>query len=234
MHSQRGTPRMPDEPLGSPGRARPMPWHGTPAGRLAVGELADLAGPAATDFFVGLVRRRADVTDLMTHLLGRPVWPRVLGQQVIRRIRPPGLIRLRTTGPVLHRHLRLDDSLPPHLPVAVLWALIVPWRLPDAVRVGLLGPQPLDRLLGRHGVRWWTEPEETQVHSAAEASTEFHWAPPGTPLVEQSRLVVADTGPVATTIDEIPLLRARADPAAPLLRWQPCRPAGRVGSDRVR
>jgi hypothetical protein len=100
----------------------------------------------------------------------------------------------------------------------VLWALIVPWRLPEAVRVGLLGAQPLDRLLNRHGVRWSTEPEETQVHSVTEASTDFRWAPPWTPLVEQSRLVVADAGPVATTIEEIPLLQARADPAAPLLR----------------
>jgi hypothetical protein len=183
---------------------------------------ADLAGSPGLDFFVGLVRRRADVTDLVTGLLGRPVRPRLLSQQVIRRVRPPGLLRLRTTGPVLHRHLRLEDSLPPHLPVAVLWALIVPWRLPEPVRAGLLGPQPLDQLLGRHGVRWRTEPEETQVHSAAEASTEFRWAAPGTPLVEQSRLLVTDSGPVATTIEEIPWLRRRADPDAPLLGW--CEP----------
>jgi len=176
-------------------------------------------GPLGLDLFVGLVRRRADVTDLVSHLLGRPVRPRVLGQQVIQRVRPPGLLRLGTTGPVLHRHLRLDDSLPPYLPVAVLWTLIVPWRLPEPVRIGLLGPQPLDRLLGQHGVPWAAELEETQVHPAAEASADFRWAAPGTPLVAQSRLLIAADGPVATTIEEIPLLRGRSDPAAPLLGW---------------
>jgi hypothetical protein len=209
---------MTDEAPGPAGRGRPAARNGTPERPLDDADPAALIGPAGVDFFVAMVRRRGDVTELVTHLLGRPVRPCVLDQQVIRRVRPPGLIRLQTTGPVLHRHLRLDDSLPPHLPVAVLWALIVPWRLPAAVRVGLLGPQPLDRLLTRHAVRWVAEPEETQVHSVAEASTEFRWAPPWTPLVEQSRLLVADAGPVATTIEEIPLLRAGADPAAPLLR----------------
>jgi hypothetical protein len=197
----------------------PVTWDDTPGSRLGGAGSGGLIEPAGVDLFAGLVRRRADVTDLMAGLLGRPVRSRLLGHQVIGRVRPPGLLRLRTTGPVLHRHLRLEDSLPPHLPIAVLWALIVPWRLPEAVRVGLLGPQPLDRLLGRHGVRWRTEPEETQVHPATEASTDFRWAAPGTPLVEQSRLVVADTGPVATTIEEIPWLRRRADPTAPLLTW---------------
>lgn len=183
---------------------------------LVGADVAALAGPAGLDSFARLVRRRPDVTSLVSGLLGRPVRSRLLGYQVIRRVRPPGLVRLRTRGPVLHRHLRLEDSLPPHLPVAVLWALIVPWRLPAPVRSGLLGPQPLDRLLGRHGLRWWAEQEETQVHPAVEASTDFRWAPPGTPLVEQSRLVVTETGPVATTIEEIPWLR-RPDPDAPLL-----------------
>lgn len=175
-------------------------------------------GAPAAEFFAALVRRRGDVTDLVTHLLGRPVRPRLLSQQVIRRVKPPGLVRLRTTGPFLHRHVRLDDSLPPHLPVAVLWTLIVPWRLPASARQALLGPEPLDRVLVRHGVRWSAEALETQVHSVSEASTEFPWAAPETPLVEQSRLLVVDAGPVATTIDEIPLLRAGADPAVPLRR----------------
>jgi hypothetical protein len=209
---------MTEEPSGSAGGGWPPTWKGTAARPLEAAELAAL-GHTGLDLFVRLVRRRGDVTDLVAGLLGRPVRPRVLGQHVIERIRPPGLVRLRTTGPVLHRHVRLDDSLPPHLPVAVLWTLIVPWRLPEPVRAGLLGPQPLDQLLGRHGVRWTAEPAETQVHPVAEASTDFRWAAPGTPLVEQSRLMVAATGPIAATIDEIPLLGARADPAAPLLRW---------------
>jgi hypothetical protein len=173
------------------------------------------------EFFVGLVRRRADVTDLMAHLLGRPVRPRVLAQQVIRRVRSPGLVRLRSTGPFLHRHVRLDDSLPPYLPVAVLWMLIVPWRLPPDARYDLLvGADPVDRLLIRHGVDWSADALETQVHTVGEASTEFPWAPPGTPLVEQGRLLVSrDAGPVATTIEEIPLLRAGDDPSVPLRRW---------------
>jgi hypothetical protein len=160
------------------------------------------------------------VTDLVAHLLGRPVRPRVLGQQVIRRVRSPGLVRLRSTGPFLHRHVRLDDSLPPYLPVAVLWMLIVPWRLPAAARYDLLiGADPVDRLLIRHGVDWSADALETQVHTVAEASTEFPWASPGTPLVEQGRLLVSlDSGPVATTIEEIPLLRVGADPSVPLRR----------------
>lgn len=170
------------------------------------------------EFFAAQVRRHADVSDLVAQLLGRPVRPRLLGQQVIRRVRPPGLVRLRTTGPFLHRHVRLDDSLPPHLPVAVLWMLIVPWRLPAPVRSALLvGAQPVDRLLTRHGVDWSAQALETQVHTVAEASTEFSWAAPDTPLIEQSRLLVsADTGPVATTIEEIPLVRAGADPGVGL------------------
>ncbi|MEN3357206.1 MAG: hypothetical protein V7637_1188 [Mycobacteriales bacterium] len=209
-----------------PGRAesgRPAWADATPSRSVPEAGRAGVDVPAGTpglDEFVGLVRRRADVTELVSHLLGRPVRPRVLGQQVIQRVRPPGLLRLATTGPVLHRHLRLDDSLPPYLPVAVLWTLIVPWRLPAAVQVGLLGPRPLDQLLGLHGLPWTSEPEETQVHPAAEASTDFRWAPPGAPLVEQSRLLVAADGPVATTVEEIPLLRGRSDPAAPLLPWR--------------
>jgi hypothetical protein len=205
---------MTDDAPGPVDREAAAGGDGTPASAAPGDE-----SPRRTDFFVALVRRRADVTDLVTHLLGRPVWPRLLDQQVIRRIRPPGLIRLRTTGPVLHRHVRLDDSLPPHLPVAVLWALIVPWRLPEPVRTGLLGPQSLDRLLGRHAVRWAAEPGETQVHTVSDASTDFPWAAPTTPLVEQSRLLaVEDVGPVAATIEEIPMLCVDPDPAAPLLR----------------
>jgi hypothetical protein len=219
-------------PAGSdrrPARRRTSSRRGGGDGRLELP--ADAPAPPGSDFFVPLVRRRGDVTDLVTHLLGRPVRARLLGEQVIRRVRSPGLVRLRTTGPFLHRHVRLDDSLPPHLPVAVLWMLIVPWRLPAAARLALVGgAEPLDRLMTRHGVHWSAEALETQVHTVAEASTDFPWAAPGTPLVEQGRLLVsADTGPVATTIDEIPLLRAGADPTAPLRR----RPAPSTGSPRT-
>src|SRR5689334_7890147 len=90
----RGRTAMSDKVRGHPGD------RGRGAGRPTAG----------IDFFTALVRRRGDVTDLVTHLLGRPVRPRLLGQYVIRRVRSPGLVRLRTTGPFLHRHVRLEDS----------------------------------------------------------------------------------------------------------------------------
>lgn len=211
---------MIDDALGARDGASAPGWRRRAAGPSAPSSSGGPAVPTAADVFATLVRRRGDVTDLVSHLLGRPVRPCLLSQQVIGRVRPPGLVRLRTTGPFLHRHVRLDDSLPPHLPVAVLWTLIVPWRLPEPVRQGLAGgPEPLDRLLVRHAVGWAAEPHETEVHPVTEASTVFPWAAPATPLVEQTRVLVADdTGPVAATIDEIPLLYAGADSATPLLR----------------
>jgi hypothetical protein len=223
---------MIDDALGRRGRAARSARCRPDAAWLPAGS----AGPAAADFFVALVRRRGDITDLVSHLLGRPVRSCLLSQQVIGPVRPPGLVRLRTTGPFLHRHVRLDDSLPPHLPVAVLWALIVPWRLPEPVRRALAGgPEPLDRLLVRHSVRWTAEPQETDVHPVTEASTAFPWAAPATPLVEQARVLTAeDTGPVAATIEEIPLLYAGADSAAPLLRRAPSSPPTAVPRIRRR
>jgi hypothetical protein len=48
-------------------------------------EVARSADPLGLDIFAGLVRRRGDVTDLVSQLLGRPVRPRVRGQHVIGR-----------------------------------------------------------------------------------------------------------------------------------------------------
>jgi hypothetical protein len=177
------------------------------------------ADPVATRLFTLLVRRSKGITDLVEALLGRPVRSRRLSQDEIPVIRPPGLLRLGTTGPVLHRHVLLEDSLPPHLPVAVAWALVVPWHLPEEARDALLhGDEPLDRLLTRLGLPWAAEPGETDLRTVAEASTAFPWAEAGTPLVEHTRRLLLDTAvPIAVAIDELPFLRPRVDPDVPLM-----------------
>ena len=153
--------------------------------------------------FALLVRRAPGVTELVEDLLGRPVRARLVGGAELPRIAPPGLTRLATTGPVLRRHVLLTDSLPPHLPVAVSWSVVVPDRLPATVAGALRsGGEPLDRLLAQQGLRWTSRP-------VAEASTRFRWAPPGSRLVEQARVVHLDQTPVATTLDEIPFLAPR-------------------------
>ena len=181
----------PDEP--PPGSPGPAAAH--PADRVA------------WRLFALLVRRSRGPTELVEDLLGRPVRSRLLGAGELARIAPPGLTRLGTTGPVLRRHVLLTDSAPPHLPVAVSWSVVVPWRLPDVVAAALRsGAEPLDRLLARHGLSWTTTPVETATLPVAEASTAFPWAAGGSYLVEQARLVQVDGVPVATTIDEIPFL----------------------------
>ena len=174
-------------------------------------------GSVAWRLFVLLVRRSPGPTQLVEDLLGRPVRSRLLGKGELARVPPPGLTRLGTTGPVLRRHVVLTDSVPPHLPVAVTWSVVVPWRLPDEVAAALRdGPEPLDRLLTRQGLAWTAHPVETEALPVEEASTAFPWAPAGTPLVEQARVVHLDAMPVATTIDEIPFLPPQ-DPDTPLL-----------------
>ena len=167
--------------------------------------------------FTLLVRRSRGATEVAEDLLGRPVRGRVVAEGELPRIAPPGLVLLATTGPVLRRHVVLCDSEPPHLPVAVVWSVLVPHRLPATVIAALReGGDPLDRLLVRHGLNWTSRPVETEVLPAGEASTAFPWAPPGTPLVEQARVLHLDHAPVATTVDEIPFLPPR-DAGTPLL-----------------
>lgn len=181
------------------------------------GALAGEPGSVAWRLFVLLVRRSRGPTELAEDLLGRPVRAQLIGEGEIPRIAPPGLARLRTTGPVLRRHVVLTDSRPPHLPVAVSWSVVVPWRLPDDVAGALRsGPEPLDRLLTGRGLAWSAEPVESETLPVEDASTPFPWAPPGTRLVEQARVIHLDSQPVATTIDEIPFLPPR-DPSTPLL-----------------
>ncbi len=174
-------------------------------------------GSVAWRLFALLARRSRGPTELAEDLLGRPVRSHLIGEGELTRIAPPGLARLGTTGPVLRRHVVLTDSLPPHLPVAVSWSVVVPWRLPDDVAGALRsGSEPLDRLLSAGGLAWSTQPVESETLPVEDASTPFPWAPPGTPLLEQARIVHLGSLPVATTIDEIPFLPPR-DPDTPLL-----------------
>ncbi|MFL6127751.1 MAG: hypothetical protein ACJ73E_01640 [Mycobacteriales bacterium] len=178
---------------------------------------AGLPDGPAWRLFVLLVRRSRGTAELLEDLLGRPVRSRLVGAGELTRVAPPGLARLETTGPVLRRHLLLADSLPPHLPVAVSWSLVVPWRLPDEVAAALrAGAEPLDRLLVGRGLTWTAEPVDTETLPVAEASTAFRWAAPGSSLVEQVRVVHLHGQPVAVVLDEVPYLAPR-DPDAPLL-----------------
>jgi hypothetical protein len=175
------------------------------------------ADRVAWRLFALLVRRSRGPTELAEDLLGRPVRSRLLGEGELARIAPPGLARLGTTGPVLRRHVLLTDSAPPQLPVAVSWSVVVPWRLPDPVAAALRsGAEPLDRLLAEHGLSWTATPIESETLPVAEASTAFPWAPAGSYLVEQARVVQVDGIPVATTVDELPFLPP-LDPDTPLL-----------------
>jgi hypothetical protein len=182
-----------------------------------MGEGAAPVPDASWRLFVLLVRRSRGIAELLEDLLGRPVRSRLVGAGELARIAPPGLARLDTTGPVLRRHLLLSDPLPPHLPVAVSWSLVVPWRLPDEVAAALrAGAEPLDRLLTGRGLAWTAEPVETETVPVAEASTAFRWAAAGSSVVEQARVVHLHSQPVAIVLDEVPYLPPR-DPGDPLL-----------------
>jgi hypothetical protein len=174
-------------------------------------------GSVAWRLFVLLVRHSAGVTELVEDLLGRPVRSRLLGGAELPRIAPPGLTRLATTGPVLRRHVLLADSLPPHLPVAVTWSVVVPDRLPAEVTAALRdGAEPLDRVLTDRGLPWTARVLETEALPARDASTAFGWTAPGALLVERTSLLRLAGAPIATTIDELPFLPPR-DPGTPLL-----------------
>ena len=160
------------------------------------------------------------VARLLEERLGRPVRGRLIEQDVISRIRPPGLGRLHTEGPVTHRHVILEDSQPPHLPVAASWALFVAERLPGAVLHDLDGSgEPFDRLLTLHGLSWHAElsgDDGVAANLVTEASLGFAWATSTTPLVEVTRIITVQAGPVAVIIDEVPLL-PQLGAATPLL-----------------
>jgi hypothetical protein len=152
--------------------------------------------------------RSRPVADVLAERLGRPVRGLLLSQDTISPTRPPGLPVLKTTGPVVHRHVVLQDSRPPHLTVAVAWALMVETRLPRSARVGLAGTgEPLDRLLTGHRVAWTAQlTERVSWHPVGEASAHFAWALSCTPMIEVSRLLSVGDEPVAVLIDEVPLL----------------------------
>jgi len=152
------------------------------------------------------------IADHVEAEFGRPVVGRLVSQDVIPRLQPGR--RLRTSGPVVHRHVRLVDAQPPHRHVAACWALIAPDRLPDAVRAELGSGEPLDRLLTRHGVPWRGEllTDEGLVSPATEASLDLSWLEPAGVVVELARVVSIGGEPVAILIDEVPL-RSSALPA---------------------
>jgi chorismate-pyruvate lyase len=153
--------------------------------------------------------RMQPVAQLLEERLGRAVQTRLVDQGTIARIARPGLVKLRTRGPVLHRHVLLTDSLAPHLPIAVAWGLIVVKRLPKKVQRELAeGGEPLDRLLTMHGIVWAAEliRRDTIGHKVEQASHRFPWAANGTPLTEMARLLTINGDPQAVLIDEIPLL----------------------------
>jgi hypothetical protein len=153
------------------------------------------------------IRLRPVVT-VLEERLGRPIRGRLLSTDTITRVKPPGLSKLHTNGPLTHRHVVLEDSLPPHLRVAVAWALTVEGRLPLGVRAGLVGSgEPLDRLLTSHDLPWTADLiEDVITGPASTASTHFTWAASGTPLVEITRILQVSDDPIAITIDEVPLL----------------------------
>jgi chorismate-pyruvate lyase len=141
--------------------------------------------------------------------LGRAVHARLTSKDTIARIARPGLVKLRTRGPVLHRRVLLVDSLPPHLPLAVAWGLIVIKRLPRVVQRDLVeGGEPLDRLLTMHGIAWTAEVKgrDTKRYRVEQASQHFPWAAAGAPLTELTRLLSIGDDPIAALIDEVPLL----------------------------
>jgi hypothetical protein len=152
--------------------------------------------------------RTQPVAQLLEERLGRAVQARLVDQDTIARIARGGLAKLRTRGPVLHRHVLLADSLTPRLPVAVAWGLVVVKRLPKAVQRDLEGGEPLDRLLTTYGIAWTAELKrrDTKRHKVEQASHRFPWAAPDTPLTEMTRLLSINGDPKAVLIDEIPLL----------------------------
>jgi hypothetical protein len=159
------------------------------------------------------------VAQLVEERLGHAVYGQLAYQDTIPSISPPGLVKLRTTGPVTHRHVVLRDALAPHLVVAVCWAMFATDRILAEMRHGLdAGGEPLDRVLTAHGVAWTAEllPDENRETTAAAASAHFRWATPDTPLLELTRFVTVGKEPLGVLIDEVPRL-PRLGPEEPLL-----------------
>src|SRR5215475_10721966 len=158
---------LPHRPHGNEARRSAMP---APSTALPIPDIAAV--------------RCRPVVAVLEERFGRPIHGGLLSADLISRVKPPGLGKLQTNGPLTHRRVVLEDSLPPHLPVAVAWSLTVEARLPVSVRVGLAGTgEPLDRLLTSHHTPWTAEFTEDAVASAASAaSAHFAWAAPDTPL----------------------------------------------------
>jgi hypothetical protein len=156
------------------------------------------------------------VADYIEAQFGRRVVARLVSQELIPRLRHEPGHGLDTGGPVLLREVVLVDAAPPHQPLAVCNALIVPDRLPDPVRAELASSaEPLDRLLTRHAVDWQAtlQPDEGFVAPFGLASRDFSWLGEAAgAAVELLRLVQIGGRPVAVLVDELPLRSPRAEP----------------------
>jgi hypothetical protein len=149
------------------------------------------------------------VAQFVEERLGRPVAGQLVSQDMIPSIRPPGLVKLRTSGPVTHRQVVLRDVLAPNLIVAACWAMFASDRVPEELRHDLAtGGEPLDRLLTLHGVAWRAEvlPDENRKTAVREASARVRWARPDTPLLELTRFLLIGEEPLGVLIDEVPRL----------------------------
>jgi hypothetical protein len=154
------------------------------------------------------------VADYIEAEFGRPVAGRLVSQDEIRRVEPGS--GLRTRGPVVVRVVELVELAPPHRPLAVCHALIVPDRLPDPVRAELSSGEPLDRLLTRHRVEWTStmQAEEGFVAPIEPIAAEFSWLGEAAgAVVELLRQVSVGGRPAAILIDELPLRSPHAVPA---------------------
>jgi hypothetical protein len=156
------------------------------------------------------------VADYIEAQFGRRVVARLISQELIQRIhREPGQ-GLDTSGPILLREVVLVDEAPPHRPLAVSNALIVPDRLPDLIRAELASSaEPLDRLLTRRGVDWQVRlrSDEGFVAPFGLASRDFSWlGEEAGAAVELLRQVHVAGRPVAVLVDELPLPSRRAEP----------------------
>ncbi len=213
-----GTGRSHGDAAAGPGSMSPNVWSRSERIMSAQDEPAGVVLPL--DLVAAASRVMAEhaqphvVADDVEAQFGRPVVGRLVGQDEIPRVVPGQ--GLQTGGPLLVREVELVEQAPPHRPLAVSHALIVPDRLPESVRAELGSGEPLDRLLTRHGVDWTAivQPEEGFVAPVEVVAGEFAWLGEAAgAAVELLRVVSIAGRPVAILIDELPLRSPRAVPA---------------------
>ncbi len=178
---------------------------------VAAALVADYAADAA----------RVLVEDLSARW-GRPVVGRRFGQVQRYHFQADGAAEmaadlggLQSGGPWLLRQVRLYDPAGPDRPLAVCAQVLVPDRMPAPVLAAIEdgSDEPADWLLSRHGVSWSAQLLTAGSHVAPveAASIDLSWLGPDAVLIELARRAYIGGRPVATLIDQIPLL---ADPPA--------------------